>query len=86
MERTLGINPDSPGIIGLFESPSAGKLQDTVKKTVQPEMRCPKRSIRRTTMMASQLNLSLRQFSLMPVPTIRIQPPRYFPYIQLLVG
>ena len=76
MERTLGINADSPGIIGIFGSPPTGNPQTTNKTTLKQEMRGPKRSVRRTTMMASQLNQSLRCSGIMPPPSIRIQPPR----------
>jgi hypothetical protein len=76
MERTLGINADSPGIIGIFGSPPTGNPQTTIQKTLTQEMRGPKRSVRRTTMMASQLNQSLRHSGIMPPPSIKIQPPR----------
>ena len=52
MERTLGINPDSPGTI-MFTAPAP---------TATTAMSCkPKRSTRRTTMMSSELNLTLRE-------------------------
>ena len=76
MERTLGINADSPGIIGIFGSPQEADPQETIKKPLKPEMRAPKRSARRTTMVASQFNQSLRNSGIMPPPSIKIQPPR----------
>jgi len=50
MERTLGINPDSPGAI-MFTAPTS-----TVNTTNKP-----KRSTRRTTMMSSELNQTLKE-------------------------
>ena len=49
MERTLGINPDSPGAI-MFTAP-----------TITVNTNKPKRSTRRTTMMASELNQTLKE-------------------------
>ena len=77
MERTLGINPDSPGIIGLFGSEQTTNSHNPVANTTKCEARGPKRSTRRTTMMSSQLNQSLRQSGIMLPPSMRIQPPRY---------
>ena len=77
MERTLGINPDSPGIIGLFGSEKTTNSHNPVANTTKCEARGPKRSTRRTTMMSSQLNQSLRQSGIMLPPSMRIQPPRY---------
>jgi len=50
MERTLGINPDSPSLMFNFGSSAQ---TGTVKKS--------RRSSRRTTMMASELNETLRE-------------------------
>ena len=76
MERTLGINPDSPGIIGLFGSEKDTQFKVPSTNVPKCEARGPKRSSRRTTMMSSQLNRSLRQSGIMPPPSMRIQPPR----------
>ena len=80
MEKTLGIDPESPGICDLFESPSDGnRIQRTITRPHnQTETRGPRRSVRRTTMLPHQLNQSLRQseIGLMPPPKIPMQPPR----------
>ena len=76
MEKTLGINPDSPGIIDLFGSGKANIVDNSIANILKSETRGPKRSTRRTTMMSSQLNRSLRQSGIMPPPSMRIQPPR----------
>ena len=76
MERTLGINPNSPSILGIFGSPPAEKNTNKSKNEYHTEMRCPKRSVRRTTMMGMQLNKSLRQSGILPAPSMKIQAPR----------
>jgi len=71
MERTLGINPDSPSLMfSLGNSDQTG----TVKKSV--------RSSRRTTMMASELNETLREIQNVAISTnrrsIRVASKRNF--------
>ena len=52
MERTLGINPDSPSTI-MFTTTTTSKDRTSISK--------PRRTTRRTTMLAAELNQTLRE-------------------------